>query len=555
MAGGAVAPASAEPVGAAAGPETIDVAEVGRPGSAPGSRNASPAQQDEDGPSLGDLGPAGSPLARADRSGLLSGPTLVAQVETPGPSDSPSSNSAPDMSDLAAGMEGARGMEEAGPMSPRDAGSLALDMSEVEGPGGLDPTVGLDAGIRSRRAREETLQVSATPARFARQEVGGTPDFNTAAVVAAQPFQGRMARRPGDTTGGSGGSSGPQTEEAIERGLAFLARYQRPDGSWTLKGFGEDVALASDTAATGLSLLAFQGAGYTHKEFRYADVVLGGIQHLVKNQQESGDLFVALDENSSQAVRLYSHAIAAIALCEAYGMTQDPELREPAQKALDFIVASQHQDRGGWRYTPGYGSDTSVTGWMMMALKSGELANLEVPGAVYTKINHWLNLAQASTRDRHLYRYNPYAPDTPTQRHGREASTTMTAVGLLMRLYSGWRRDNPNMVRGADYLQQHLPAIGTPRDPQRDTYYWYYATQVMFHMGGEHWQNWHDSLHPLLVDRQVQQGPLAGSWDPRGRVPDRWAPHAGRLYVTTMNLLSLEVSYRHLPLYEETAGR
>ena len=128
----------------------------------------------------------------------------------------------------------------------------------------------------------------------------------------------------------------------------------------------------------------------------------------------------------------------------------------------------------------------------------------------------------------------------------------MTSVGLLMRLYSGWRRDNSNMIRGAEYLLQTPPAIGTPSSPRRDTYYWYYATQVMFHMGGQYWQAWNQRLHPMLVSAQEREGDLAGSWDPRRPVPDRWAPFAGRLYVTAMNLLSLEVTYRYLPLYDDT---
>jgi hypothetical protein len=83
----------------------------------------------------------------------------------------------------------------------------------------------------------------------------------------------------------------------------------------------------------------------------------------------------------------------------------------------------------------------------------------------------------------------------------------------------------------------------------------------MFHMGGDHWERWNDRLHPLLVNSQEQSGPMQGSWDPLAypagnrRIPiaDRWGPHAGRIYVTAMNLLSLEVYYRHLPLYEDTA--
>ena len=188
-----------------------------------------------------------------------------------------------------------------------------------------------------------------------------------------------------------------------------------------------------------------------------------------------------------------------------------------------------------------------------MALKSGELANLEVPKETYRLIDGWLDSAQASASQPHLYCYNPFAPESAEQRAGRKPTATMTSVGLLMRLYLGWRRDNPAMARGAQYLAKLPPAMGTASNPQRDTYYWYYGTQVMFHMGGEYWRNWNRALHPLLVDAQIRKGALAGSWDPRKPVPDRWAPFAGRLYVTTMNLLSLEVTYRHLPLYEDTA--
>ena len=234
-------------------------------------------------------------------------------------------------------------------------------------------------------------------------------------------------------------------------------------------------------------------------------------------------------------------------------MTQDPQLRQPAQKAVDFVVASQHARRGGWRDAPGEGSDTSVSGWMVMALRSAELASLDVPPSAWDGVERWLEMAQASTTQPELYRYNPLAPDTASQGHGRRPSNTMTSVGLLMRMYTGWRRDNPNLIRGAEYLRQNLPEIGSTGDPQRDTYYWYYATQVMFHMRGEYWESWHERLHPLLVSSQQQLGPLAGSWDPQQPVPDRWAAHGGRLYVTTMNLLSLEVYYRHLPIYEDTA--
>jgi hypothetical protein len=359
-------------------------------------------------------------------------------------------------------------------------------------------------------------------------------------------------RTKGGTPATEAGTVGPDTEEAIEIGLAYLANTQNGDGSWSLQGHGENVLLRSNTAATGLCLLAFQGAGYTHRQHQHAVTISRGIEFLLNQQQTNGDLYVPEDAVSNQNVAFYSHGIAALALCEAYGMTQDPDLKEPAQRCLDFVISTQHTERGGWRYAAQVSSDTSVTGWMMMALKSGQLSGLEVPDETYQGIQRWLGISQVPQQpDR--YRYNPYAPDTPSQRHGRTATPTMTSVGMLMRMYSGWRRDNEAMKSAAEYLLQFPPQIGTIKSPQRDTYYWYYATQVMFHMGGEYWDRWNRSLNPILINSQVKEGVNAGSWEPMGAIPDRWATHAGRLYVTTMNLLNLEVYYRHLPIYDDTA--
>ncbi|MEO8498811.1 MAG: prenyltransferase/squalene oxidase repeat-containing protein, partial [Planctomycetota bacterium] len=370
-----------------------------------------------------------------------------------------------------------------GPMSRQAASSVPVEIDALEGPGGLGNRPAADVGLNSRRAREDSLQIQSHATRFVRQEIGGLPNFNTAAVVSADAFRGRS--KPGDSPGSMGSAAGQQSDKAIELGLAYLARQQLADGSWNLQATDHSAQLVSDTAATGLALLAFQGYGYTHRDNEYAAVVKRGIDYLVQHQKDNGDLFIPLDDESNRSVWLYSHGIAALAMCEAYGMTQDPELKAPAQKAIDFIVASQQKEYGGWRYAPNLASDTSVTGWMMMALKSGDLANLNVPTETYARIEQWLDVAQGSRSERHKYRYNPHAPDTKEQLHGRDVSTTMTAVGLLMRFYTGWRRDNENMARGADFLLESPPAIGTAGDPKRDTYYWYYATQVMFHMGGE----------------------------------------------------------------------
>ncbi|MCA9189714.1 MAG: hypothetical protein KDA99_29020, partial [Planctomycetales bacterium] len=410
--------------------------------------------------------------------------------------------------------------------------AIVVDRGSVTGPGGLErQPVATDAGFLSRQARPDSQSFEPTRMRFLRRRTSGAgPQARSAVPIAADAFRRRQRRE--EANGGKNGAPTPNTDEAIERGLAFLSRHQLADGRWSLNRVsgleGERASLSADTAATALSLLAYLGAGYDHKSEKYQTTVADALGFLVTNQQNDGNLYLFNDGEVANVVAFYSHAIAAIALCEAYGMTHDPDLEIPAQKALNFITSTQHPRLGGWRYTPGFESDTSVTGWMMMACKSGELAGLEVPPDCYDKINRWLDAAQASPNEPHLYRYNPLAPDTPSKRHGREPSSTMTSVGLLLRLYSGWRRDTQPMQDGADYLLQHLPQLGDSSAPQRDTYYWYYGTQVMFHMGGNYWKQWNDRLHPILVDNQVQEGPLAGSWHPTTPIPDRWGPHAGR---------------------------
>ncbi len=415
-----------------------------------------------------------------------------------------------------------------------------------------EPTKGLDPTPRDIRL-PEINQGDLQTQRFLRSDVGGPTIAGAGVPVPAPAFSRRLDRNREKSPDDSLGPLGPETEEAIERGLAFLAKHQREDGSWHLEDFDTKVDIRSDAAATALAVLAFQGAGYTHRQFEYAAVVSKALQYLVDHQKSNGDLYIPMDTVSDQNAWLYTHSIAALALSEAYGMTQDATLQEPAQRAVNFMVASQDKTLGGWRYRPGTGTDTSVTGWFMMALKSAQLAGLDVPKETFLGIQRWVEKSQASTDQPHLYRYNWMAPDTENQRHGRMPTPVMTSVGLLLRLHLGWQRDNPNMIRGAEFLLERPPAMGTAEAPARDTYYWYYSSQVLFHMGGDYWRQWNQRLHPLLINSQVRDGDMSGSWEPLGEIPDAWGKFGGRLYVTTLNLLSLEVYYRHLPLYDATA--
>ncbi|MEO8495702.1 MAG: hypothetical protein ABI614_11570 [Planctomycetota bacterium] len=330
-----------------------------------------------------------------------------------------------------------------------------------------------------------------------------------------------------------------ESEQAVNQGLVWLVTHQNQNGSWSLNNFHANCkdkhpncsgagSAKSDTAATGLALLPLLASGNTHRAGEYQQQVAAAIKWLTEAQKENGNLLSPGDQQP-----LYSHAIASIALCEAYGMTGDPELKPRAEKALDFLIKAQHAGTGGWRYNPNEAADTSVVGWAVMALKSGEMAGIPVPQATFDNVARWLATVEGNKPlGGGAFGYQNANP-TPA----------MTAEGLLCLQFMGADRNDPRMRAGADYLLKHLP------EPEQrlTSYYWYYGTQVMYHMQGEYWQVWNEKLRDHLVQTQVKDGTLTGTWDPR----DNWEKSGGRIYATAAKLLMLEVYYRHLPLYEQ----
>lgn len=316
------------------------------------------------------------------------------------------------------------------------------------------------------------------------------------------------------------------TEATVLRALDWLARQQRRDGTWSLKGpYTQGAIDENKTSATAMALLAFQGAGITHKTGKHKEHVRRGWNALLKMQDKEGNFFRGTDENH----RLYSQAQATIAICEIYGMTKDPMFAQPAQLAVDYAVKIQAKE-GGWRYQPGNDSDTSVTGWFVMGLQSAMMAGLEVPGSTWQNVSRYLD--SVAMYGGSFYKYQPIR---------RGYTPAMTAEGLLCREYLGWNKDDPRLQEGAEYLLEN-PIDWT----ERDVYYWYYATQTLHHLEEPYWDIWNNVMRKELPAHQERSGGEQGSWDPEG---DRWGAHGGRLYVTCMSVYMLEVYYRHLPIY------
>jgi hypothetical protein len=173
----------------------------------------------------------------------------------------------------------------------------------------------------------------------------------------------------------------------------------------------------------------------------------------------------------------------------------------------------------------------------MMAVKSGEMAGLAVPGTTLEGIAAFLDTVAVNDGTKYGYRVD---------RRDRSASPVTAAIsaeGLLCRQFLGWRRDDPRLVAGIEMLIGPHP-IDWQND--KDVYAWYYITQVAHHLGGDVWQRWNERLREVLPAMQVTKGPAKGTWDP---ALDKWGHIGGRLFVTCFCTSMLEVYYRHLPLH------
>jgi hypothetical protein len=272
-------------------------------------------------------------------------------------------------------------------------------------------------------------------------------------------------------------------------------------------------------------LFPFLGAGQTHLVGKYRDTVARGLRWLVENQEADGDLRAGASGNSG----MYAHGQATIVLCEAYAMTHDKGLHEPAQAAINYIAYAQDPVGGGWRYEERQKGDTSVVGWQIMALKSGHMAYLRVPPVTVQKAVQFLDAVQANSGANYGYT-------------GPGEGLATTAIGLLCRMHLGWKKDNPSLERGVQWLSNRGPSQG-------NMYYNYYATQVMRHWGRGPWRKWNAVMQKRLIDTQAKTGHEAGSW----HFKHGHANQGGRLYNTAMAAMTLEVEYRVLPIYTKVS--
>lgn len=326
------------------------------------------------------------------------------------------------------------------------------------------------------------------------------------AVILAQELDSRDRRGWKDAVSGARGRHA-DADPAVVSALDWLARHQKDDGSWAAGRADYDAGV------TGLAVLAFLGAGRSHR----SPEVRKTLQWILDHQDIEGRIGGRVPKF------MYNHLICALALVDAYGLTGSYLIKSDAQRAVDFAVAAQNPG-SGWRYdVRGGESDSSVTGWGLQVLRVAEWAGLNVPPRAMEGVRAWFDQVSDRSYGRFGYRDRMCRCGIPPPRLFDSHEST-TAFGLLA-------MEDGN---SAALLIRDLPSW---KEMTIDFYYWHAATIALHDFHGKLPAEWDQALKDAILPHQRKDG----SWDP----VDAWSEDGGRAYATALNALTLETYYRY----------
>lgn len=405
---------------------------------------------------------------------------------------------------------------------------------------------------KDAKGREEAVSDS---------ELGGNGAF--IAIGPGGGGKGLYGRRTG---GGDkrviGKAFGPHSKgvtTTLDAALRWLKKHQSENGMWSAANYFQNCpgdlkcepgkgANGGDEAMTGYAVLCFLGAGYDHKTpNKYKQVVNKGIEWILANQKPDGLI----------GNRNYEHPVAAMALVEAYGMTNDPALREPSQKAINIIIARQSLDPKaadkeyaglGWDYINQNASrnDSSVTGWNVMALKSAHASGISVQNSLEGS-KKWLEGAWKAANPNWAKLSDPYKDTSifPYVWNANEGTTQkdhLSFIGALCAVFLGHRDGDIMLESMLNDMDKRWLDTGKYKD---NAYAIYYASLAAF-QSGDHWKKWRDAYVPYLIDTQWKEDAgecKSGTWN-YGK-QDFHGSETSRVLIHCYYTLSLEVAIRY----------
>jgi hypothetical protein len=319
--------------------------------------------------------------------------------------------------------------------------------------------------------------------------------------------------------------------EAVERGLTWLARDQKANGS-----FGTGSAPVATTAIAGM---AFLTGGHLPNRSKYGPGVKKALGYLLRRAGRSG----YINEGQARGTGgsgMHGHGYATLFLAECLGTTcGDAEidledLRDALARAVTVIENSQ-QPSGGWNYEPNDQSfdEGSVTVTQVQALRAARNVGIKVNLRTIEKAIEYINRSTGADGQTAYSLRNP------------RKTLAITAAGMSVLQFLG-TYESPKVKAGLDFiLRTGLPkgAGGAPDAGWGSWYFYgtYYATLGCAQAGGAYWKTWWPAIRDDLVRLQSPQG----SWN-SGRESQSY----GEALTTGFALQVLQVERCYSPILQ-----
>jgi hypothetical protein len=312
----------------------------------------------------------------------------------------------------------------------------------------------------------------------------------------------------------------PETEEAIAKGLRYLAQSQGRDGAWRNRtGYG-----TYPVAMTALSGLALLMSGSTTTQGPYAPNVDRATEFILGCSTETG-LIARIEEADGRP--MYGHGYSLLFLAELYGMTEDADrqarIAEMLRRGVQLTARSQNI-LGGWIYQPDSGGDEgSVTITQLQGLRACRNSGIGVPKAVIDRALRYLEMS-ARADGGIAYRARQPGPSRPP----------ITAAAICC-WYNAGDYKNPLIDRALRFCKQ---TIGRDTRLPHFFYAHLYYSQAIYLSGNE--QEW-DNYFPWMRDYLLKSQNEDGSWLGDG---------VGKPYGTALALIILQIPYNRLPIMQ-----
>ena len=331
-------------------------------------------------------------------------------------------------------------------------------------------------------------------------------------------------------------------DSAVDRGLAYLARQQRPNGSI-------DSPVTGQPGITSLAVLAFLSRGHVPGDGPYGDHLFKAVDYVLGCQRRDGLLSAAEPEaehvhDGASHAGNYNHAISALMLTEVYGMLSNERAAMTAKaivKAIEFSRSQQTKpkvhpgEEGGWRYIrprQNWEADISVTAWQIMFYRSAKNGGFDVPVSYVDEAMGYIRRGFDPQQNAYVYNFPG----------GARLATRGVVGGAIVSLALGGEHDSEQARSAAEWvLKQRFHRYNQGAGPYH--YGAYYCSQAMFQLGGDYWKRYFPELSRTLVANQRKDG----AWD---RENDHNGDYFGQTYTTSLAILALTPAYQLLPIYQ-----